>query len=112
MKGAIVFLFAVLFLWSTQFTIHCSDSTDFRSFNYDVDAFHRLTSHKISSSVVDSMEDCAFACLAHRECFSFNLGSLIAKKYDCELIRTDKYNSKSTYSHSRDFHHFFIRVSF
>ena len=112
MQSAIVFLFAVLFLWSIQFTIHCSDSTAFRSFNYDVVAFHRLTSHKISSSVVDSMVDCAFACLVHWECFSFNLRNPIAKKYDCELIRTDKYNSQSTYNRSKDFHHFFIKVSF
>ena len=111
MHCPVSFLFSVLFLRSIQFTVQSEGSGGFRYFDFDVEAFHRLTSHKISSSVVDSMEDCTFACLAHWECFSFNLGNPILKKYDCELIRTDKYNSKSTYNHSKDFHHFFIRVS-
>ncbi|XP_078357384.1 microfibril-associated glycoprotein 4-like [Oculina patagonica] len=34
----------------------------------------------------------------------------MAGKQECELIRTDKYNSNSTYSHSNDFHHFFITI--
>ena len=111
MNGTIIFLFLVFSLYSIQFTTQSEGSGGFRYFNFDVEAFHRLTSHQMTSSVVDSMEDCTFACLAHWECFSFNLGNPIAKKYDCELIRTDKYNSKSTYNHSKDFHHFFIRVS-
>ncbi|KAL9984567.1 hypothetical protein ACROYT_G006877 [Oculina patagonica] len=108
MQDSIVFLFVGLFLRTIQFSAHARDS--FRYFDYDVDAFHRLTSHKISSVVVNSMEDCAMACLAHWECFSFNLGNLtMAGKHECELIRTDKYNSNSTYSNSNDFHHFFVR---
>ena len=67
-----------------------------------MDTSHRLTSHKISSIVVDSMEDCAMACFVQRECFSFNLGNPSkAGKHECELLRTDKYNSNSTCSHSR-----------
>lgn len=112
MQTAIAFLFIGLFLRSIQFTIQTRDSSGFRYFDYDVDAFHRLTSHIISSVVVNAMEDCAMACLVHWECFSFNLGNpMTAGKHECELIRTDKYNSNSTYSHSKDFHHFFIRVS-
>ena len=77
-----------------------------------MDAFRRLTSHKIYSTFVDSMEDCAMACLVHWECLSFNLGiQLTAGKQECELIRTDKYNSNSTYSNTSNFHHFFVSVS-
>lgn len=111
MKNVMVFLLVGLFLQSLQFSIQTRDS--FRYFDYYVDAFHRLTSHKISSAAVNSMKDCAMACLVHWECFSFNLGSpAIAGKRECELIKTDKYDSNSTYIYSSNFHHFSIKVSF
>lgn len=51
-QDTIVFLFVGLFLK----TAHARDSPAFRYFDYDVGAFHHLTSHKISSVVVDPME--------------------------------------------------------
>ena len=105
----VVVIFIGLFLQTIQFKDSSSAVT---YFNFNVETFHRLTSHKISSVVVNSMEDCAMACLEHWECFSFNLGNTMSDgSYECELIRTDRYNSNSTYNSSKDFHHFFVKVS-
>ena len=111
-----IFLCVCLILRSIQFATEAfdtkSDPVSVVYCNYSVDAFHRLTSHKIYSTFVNSRVDCAMACVTHWECLSFNLGiQMTAEKQECELIRTDKYNSNSTYSNSSNFHHFFVSVS-
>ena len=111
MQDTQVVIFIGLFLRAIQFTAYANDSSTFAYFNIDVETFHRLTSHKISSVVVNSMEDCAMTCLEHWECLSFNLGNTSDGSYECELLRTDRYNSNSTYNSSKDFHHFFVKVS-
>ena len=114
MQDIPVVIFICLFLRAILFTAYANDSSTCTYFNFNVETFHRLTSHKISSVVVHSMEDCAMACLEHWECFSFNLGNTASDghgMHECELIRTDKYNSNSTYDSSKDFHHFFVKVS-
>lgn len=114
MQGIAIIILSTLSLHVQEIPIRChgSAATVFQYISFDLDPFHRLTSHKISSSVVDSMEDCAMKCVMRWErCLSFNLGNSTTNKQSCELISTDKYNSIANYSHSDNFHHFFKKVS-
>lgn len=114
MQGIAIIILSALSLHVQEIPIRChgSAATVFQYISFDLDPFHRLTSHKISSSVVDSMEDCAMKCVMRWErCLSFNLGNSTTNKHCCELISTDKYNSIDNYSHSDNFHHFFKKVS-
>ena len=114
MQGIAIIILSALSLHVQEIPIrfHGSAATVFQYISFDLDPFHRLTSHKISSSVVDSMEDCAMKCVMQWErCLSFNLGNSTTNKHCCELISTDKYNSIANYSHSDNFHHFFKKVS-
>jgi len=114
MQGIAIIILSALSLHVQEIPIrsHGSAATGFQYISFDMDPFHRLTSHKISSSAVDSMEDCAMRCVMQwKRCFSFNLGNSTTNKQCCELISTDKYNSIANYSHSDNFHHFFKKVS-
>ena len=112
MQGIAIIILSALSLHVQEMPIrsHGSAATGFQYISFDLDPFHRLTSHKISSSAVDSMEDCAMKCVMQwKRCLSFNLGNLTTNKQWCELISTDKYNSIANYSHSDNFHHFLKR---
>lgn len=70
-------------------------------------AFRRISSHLISSKIVPNLSVCAFDCVKQWECLSFNFANPSGGGHVCELLRTDKYNSNSTYTQNGDFHHFY-----
>jgi hypothetical protein len=71
------------------------------------DAFRRITTHLIETNIVNKLGLCALKCLKNHECSSFNFGNPVNGQHICELLRTDKYNSRSSYVNSTDFHYFF-----
>ena len=74
---------------------------------FKADPFHRVTSHLITSMTVPNLTLCSFNCLKNLECVSFNFGNRVNGWHACELLRTDKYNSRSSYLPSGDFHYFY-----
>ncbi|XP_031563600.1 uncharacterized protein LOC116299106 [Actinia tenebrosa] len=74
---------------------------------FKADAFRRITTHLIETHIVNKLGSCAFRCSKHLECVSFNFGNRMNGKHGCQLLRTDKYNSGSSYVTDTDFHYFY-----
>ena len=65
------------------------------------------------SVLVDSPDDCSFACLKSPTCFSVNFETRARenRQHLCELLSTDKYNSSTNLSeNSADFLHLSLKV--
>ena len=79
--------------------------------NFKTDAFRRITTHLIETIIVSRLGLCSFKCVQNVECLSFNFGNPVKGTHVCELLRTDKYNARPSYSTSTNFHYFFPGVS-
>jgi hypothetical protein len=101
------------------FFLHNNFATESRQISPDgvvydgfkADAFRRITTHLIETNLVNKLGLCALKCLKKVECVSFNFGNPVNGKHVCELLRTDKYNSRSSYVNSTDYHYFYPGVS-
>ena len=75
--------------------------------------FHRLQVSVGSSTTVMSYRECAMSCVNTPPCVSFNVASSpdVDRKFRCELLNEDKYNSFNQLISSQEYHHFSIKVS-
>ena len=81
--------------------------------NFKADKVFYLNITNIGSDLVDSDNECGFACLEITSCFSYNLAVFrdINGKLLCELLPSDKYNNTDKFVTSLSYHHFTIPVS-
>ena len=56
---------------------------------------------------------CAFQCLTHDQCISYNSAVFpdADGKFECQLLATDKYRSSKSLRSSKEFDHYSIKVS-
>ena len=75
--------------------------------------FSRLNIAALVKRVAENSLSCAFSCLKHLACFSFNFAAFpdITGKFTCEILSSDKYNNSKSLLPSKTFHHFSIVVS-
>ena len=66
-----------------------------------------------TTAAIKNSLSCAFFCLKHLACFSFNFAAFPDKtgKFTCEILSSDKYNNSKSLLPGRTFHHFSIVVS-
>ena len=75
--------------------------------------FSRLKIAALVKRVAENSLSCAFSCLKHLACSSFNFAAFPDKtgKFTCEILSSDKYNNSKSLLPSKTFHHFSIVVS-
>ena len=75
--------------------------------------FSYLNIAALVKHVAENSLSCAFSCLKHLACFSFNFAAFPDKtgKFTCEILSSDKYNNSKSLLPSKTFHHFSIVVS-
>ena len=69
---------------------------------------HKLNSTPFESRAVVATEDCIEACTVSHRCRSINLKAVPEKdkKFICQLLESDKFNSTDLFAASLDFHHY------
>ncbi|XP_044165383.1 ficolin-2-like [Acropora millepora] len=72
--------------------------------------FSRLNIAALVKRVAENSLSCAFSCLKHLACSSFNFAAFPDKtgKFTCEILSSDKYNNSKSLLPSKTFHHFSI----
>ncbi|XP_015770591.1 PREDICTED: ficolin-2-like isoform X2 [Acropora digitifera] len=72
--------------------------------------FSHLNIAALVKLVAEKSLSCAFSCLKHLACFSFNFAAFPDKtgKFTCEILSSDKYNNSKSLLPSTTFHHFSI----
>ncbi|XP_015775330.1 PREDICTED: uncharacterized protein LOC107353528 [Acropora digitifera] len=72
--------------------------------------FSYLNIAALVKQVAENSLSCAFSCLKHLACFSFNFAAFPDKtgKFTCEILPSDKYNNSKSLHPSKTFHHFSI----
>ncbi|XP_044165382.1 ficolin-2-like [Acropora millepora] len=72
--------------------------------------FSHLNIAALVKLVAENSLSCAFSCLKHLACFSFNFAAFPDKtgKFTCEILSSDKYNNSKSLLPSTTFHHFSI----
>ena len=75
--------------------------------------FSHLNIAALVKRVAENSFSCAFFCLKHLACFSFNFAAFPDKtgKFTCEILSSDKYNNSKSLLPSTTFHHFSMLVS-
>ena len=75
--------------------------------------FSNLNIAVLFKRVAENSLSCAFSCLKHLACFSFNFAAFPDKtgKYTREILSSDKYNNSKSFLPIKTFHHFSILVS-
>ena len=75
--------------------------------------FSYLNIAALVKQVAENSLSCAFSCLKHLACFSFNFAAFPDKtgKFTCEILPSNKYNNSKSLLPSKTFHHFSILVS-
>ena len=75
--------------------------------------FSRLNIAALVKRVAENSLSCAFSCLKHLACSSFNFAAFPDKtgKFTCEILSSDKDNNSKSLLPSKTFHHFSIVVS-
>ena len=75
--------------------------------------FHALGVLMIDSKEVFDAWQCLLECIRNPHCFSINIAVDDNKdrRFTCDLLPTDKYNSSSYFEPSRFHHHFSLTVS-
>ena len=75
--------------------------------------FSHLNIAALFKRVAENSLSCAFSCLKHLACFSFNFAAFPDKtgKFTCEILSSDNYNNSKSFLPSKTFHHFSILVS-
>ena len=86
---------------------------DERSAYFSQNDFSYLNINPIGTSLVVQSIQCAFICLQHLSCYSFNLAAFSDNngKLLCEHLPSDKYNNSEKFVASKTYHHFSIWVS-
>ena len=72
--------------------------------------FTRLNASLLATLQVSSLDECAFECLSHHNCFSVNFGNGVHGTHTCEVINTDKFNQPDRFAISQEFCHYNIKV--
>ncbi|XP_067027848.1 microfibril-associated glycoprotein 4-like [Acropora muricata] len=72
--------------------------------------FSHLNIAALVKRVAENSFSCAFFCLKHLACFSFNFAAFPDKtgKFTCEILSSDKYNNSKSLLPSTTFHHFSV----
>ena len=67
----------------------------------------------ITSTAFHDDLDCAFECLTHDQCISYNSAVFpdADGKFECQILATDKYRSSKNLRSSKEFNHYSIMVS-
>lgn len=94
-------------------TSRSSDSGAASFVNFQLVAFSYLNITVIGTDLMDDENQCGFACLESRSCFSYNVAAFpdINKRFLCELLPSDKYNNSEEFVQHNLYHHFSIAVS-
>ena len=108
--------FVVLFFSADETPVMISREVNTResgSAYFIEEKFSHLNIAALVKRVVDNSLLCAFSCLKHLSCFSFNFAAFPDKtgKFTCEILSSDKYNNSKSLLPSKTFHHFSIVVS-
>ena len=72
--------------------------------------FTRLNASLLATLQVSSLDECAFECLNHHNCFSVNFGNRVHGTHICELINTDKFIQPDRFAVNQEFYHYNIKV--
>ena len=72
--------------------------------------FTRLNASLLATLQVSSLDECAFECLNHHDCFSINFSKRVHGTRICELINTDKFSQPDRFAISQEFYHYNIKV--
>jgi len=71
----------------------------------------KLNALKVANLKVSRVGECTFECINHHECYSVNFGASLDGKHSCELLGTDKFSQSKHLVESREFDHYYIKVS-
>ena len=70
----------------------------------------RLNASLLATLQVSSLDECAFECINHHDCFSVNFGNRVHGTHTCELINTDMFSQPDRFGVSQEFYHYNIQV--
>ena len=112
------FVFLAKYVAATSFkgTIEYGDGDVIRYANFVPFYNHKLNHSVGETRMVNSEEECIETCTEKEHCLSVNFKTTpkanANKKYICEVLNTDKFNSYNFFVAALDFNHYSFTVSF